>query len=163
MTLSFQLGLKRIRKIPQRPGFSQQLFVGLALAVLAMVFWAFPSLVQPSAGSSELDGLFYLPPDARSIAFHHQSLEKARVAQEVLEGRKTFGDAVAAFRQLHAVGPQRGTILRFYRPGCTEDEALRLNVVAFLRSALRECPEKAAQVERIEQEMNRADANEPHS
>jgi hypothetical protein len=163
MTPSPQLGLKRISKILEQPDFSQQLVVGLTLAVLAMVLWAFPSLGQTGAGSNELDGRFYLPPDARAIAFHHQSLEKARVAQEVLEGRKTFGDAVAVFRQLHAVGPQRGTILRFYRPGCTEDEALRWNVVAFLRSALRERPEKAAQVERIEQEMNLADVSEPHS
>ncbi|MBY0525347.1 MAG: hypothetical protein K2R98_18210 [Gemmataceae bacterium] len=63
---------------------------------------------------------------------------KQWVVREVIAERMTLLEAAAWFRQLHALYPDYIDVLRRAHPGRGDAEVLCLNVIAFVRSALRE-------------------------
>jgi hypothetical protein len=76
------------------------------------------TLHLPDQDNDVFDGQRCLPPGPRISAYYRQSLEKARIAQEVMDGRKSFDDAVVVLRAIHAAGPEQGANLRL--PGQAE-------------------------------------------
>ncbi len=154
---SARISLERVWEMLRRPGADRWL-AALVPATMIVVVWALLSLGQRGEGADGEDLKFssYRPPDARATVCYHQSLEKARLARDVLADRCTFEEAVTAFRALHARNSYIPSLARFQPSDCTEEEALRWNVAAFLRSVLPERPEKASQVEQIEQQIIRA-------
>jgi hypothetical protein len=91
--------------------------------------------------------------DERRAAIRRCIAGKARVARDLIEGRRTLLEAAAAFRELQEAVPGYGwKAFRREYPGDSDDERFCRAVIRQVRYALAEGP-RAGLVERLEQEL----------
>ena len=99
----------------------------------------FAALTAAAAGARALrpapprrDWIEVVGPAASSVA---RLRAKARVTADVIEGRSSLGEAVAAFKALDAAAPPRVAAARaMLFPGASEDEAYRRMVILWVRA-----------------------------
>jgi hypothetical protein len=133
----------------------------LAIFLFLYAVWHAARLYWPEIGGHsdtaeiEQGGLIpdHLPPGPALEALHKRAMVKAQLATEVLAGKRSFWDAVAAYRELHPDEQSRLLLLRLCHPGATEEEAFARNLIQFLRGAARDDPQKQAEVTVMEQEL----------
>jgi len=78
---------------------------------------------------------------------------KKQIVDEVIAERLSLLEAAACFRELNDAYPDHLDLLRRTHPGKTDEEVLCRNVIAFVRSALRD-PAGAAVIDRLEAELD---------